>query len=179
MIDECGFQSPFEVMNLPVPDGMHIEDDEIIITQNEQADNMIKNDMVEWFEAFVQTQNIGGVDNDLREEVEILKKIKESHSNKLEQLEKNINGVEIKLTEKINQVSEELTSQIDLVNVRITDLNDELKQTNRNIKNQGKEIKDQMNEQINSFKAQSSKDTLDIKNLLFEIRAQNTTNKNT
>jgi len=81
-----------------------------------------------------------------------------------------------------------------LVNVRITDLNDELKQTNRNIKNQGKEIKDQMkeqiknqgkeikdqmNEQINSFKAQSSKDTLDIKNLLFEIRAQNTTNKNT
>jgi len=168
--------------------------DEIIITQNEQADNMIKNDMVEWFEAFVQTQNIGGVDNDLREEVEILKKIKESHSNKLEQLEKNINGVEIKLTEKINQVSEELTSRIDLVNVRITDLNDELKQTNRNIKNQGKEIKDQMkeqiknqgkeikdqmNEQINSFKAQSSKDTLDIKNLLFEIRAQNTTNKNT
>ena len=101
LIDECGASNPFEVLGLPVPDGMSIDDDEILTTAEELAKESTKDDMVNWFEAYVQSKNIGGIDHELREEVDTLKKTSDLHGSRISQLERDIDNVKETLTAKI------------------------------------------------------------------------------
>ncbi len=99
------------MLGLPVPDGMNIDDDEILTTAEEQNKAASKDDMVNWFEAYVQNQNIGGVDHELREEVENLKKTTDLHSSKISTLQRDLDSVKETITAKIDDLREELRDE--------------------------------------------------------------------
>jgi len=99
------------VLGLPVPDGMNIDDDEILTTAEEQNKAASKDDMVNWFEAYVQNQNIGRVDHELREEVENLKKTTDLHSSKISTLQRDLDSVKETITAKIDDLREELRDE--------------------------------------------------------------------
>ena len=190
LIDECGAQSPFEVLGLPVPDGMNIEDDEILISSEEQTNDELRGEMVEWFEAYVQNKNFGISYPVMREEVDQLKKLSEEQSIKISLIEKDMRDVKAELSVKIEQVTENFNEKIENVHEHLVDLKqgfhtelirikevlqNELIQTNKNIsqsfKDHSKETKQQMHkfeQHIIEANDKSTKEMRELKELLIK-----------
>jgi len=147
MMDECGAATPYAVLNVPVPDGMSIDDDNI----GDLATDTEKEVLFDYLDAYLVANRADVGNDELRSEVESLKKITKVQGSKIDALEINqeslvseiktldlkftgeinnlytkVDTVRSELSNEISQVRDDLTGKIDALHHHLSDLKDDL-----------------------------------------------------
>jgi len=107
MMDECGAATPYAVLNVPVPGGMSIDDDNI----GDLATDAEKEVLFDYFDTYLVANRADVGNDELRSEVKSLKKITKVQGSKIDALEINqeslvseIKTLELKFTGEINNL---------------------------------------------------------------------------
>jgi len=160
MIDECGAGSPYSVLNVPVPDGMTFDDDGIQCDQNDCDKEL----MLDYLDAYLLSNRISSGDDNLRLELETLKKVTYANCNKIEALELNqdkmvqeIKGLEGKLTDEITKLDDKIDRKVNELKTDIHSCRDELTEKINDVKDDMYDKLDSMQESANINAVRSEK----------------------